>query len=219
VEGKSFGRNEIGVENGFVRDFFAKAFETLEVLDGAAVEAVALGLVAEHELPRVAVDRHAVETVGEGVVPVLLGAGPFVRNKLGVDPVGEGVVGEEAVVQAYGEHAGFHAVTAKQRKLGDGDPLDGEELLGILREIGGDGIGAQLRQVVLVFDADDGGGGRGEAVFAGIAGGAAFAFGSLRSGGLLRVGSVGGELPVGNGSLHGDPDVPRRLGVTDGQIF
>src|ERR1035438_7719781 len=44
----------------------------------------------------------------------------------------------------------------------------------------------------LHFEADDGEGGGGESVFAGVLGGAGFAFGGAGSGGLGGVGSVGG---------------------------
>ena len=52
-----------------------------------------------------------------------------------------------------------------------------------------------------VFEADDGEGGGGEAVLAGILRGAGLALGGARSGGFGGVGAIGGELLRGCGGL------------------
>ena len=62
--------------NGFVRQFAAEGLEAVEFLDGAAVEALGLGLVAEEEGPTVGLPGEAVEAFGEEEVAVL-GAGDF----------------------------------------------------------------------------------------------------------------------------------------------
>jgi hypothetical protein len=54
-----------------------------------------------------------------------------------------------------------------------------------------------------VFEADDGEGGSGEAVFAGILGGTKLAFRGAGAGGFAGVGAVGGELFRGDRTRHG----------------
>ena len=49
----------------------AEGFETVEILDGAAVQALRLGLIAEEEGETVGVFVEAVETFGVEVVAVL----------------------------------------------------------------------------------------------------------------------------------------------------
>ena len=49
----------------------AEGFETVEFLDGAAVQALGLGLVAEEEGEAIGVFVEAVEAFGEEVVAVL----------------------------------------------------------------------------------------------------------------------------------------------------
>ena len=61
----------LGVENGFVREIAAEGFEAVEFLDGAAVLALGLGLIAEEKLPGVFLFCRAAETFGDGVVAVL----------------------------------------------------------------------------------------------------------------------------------------------------
>jgi hypothetical protein len=56
--------------------------------------------------------------------------------------------------------------------LGEGDTLDGEELLGVDGLVDGDGVLAEAGDLVEIFEADDGEGGGGESVFAGVLGGA-----------------------------------------------
>ena len=75
--------------------------------------------------------------------------------------------------------------------MGEGDTLDGEELLGVDGLVDGDGVLAEAGDLVEIFEADDGEGGGGETVFAGVLGGTGFALGGAGSGGLGGVGPVG----------------------------
>ena len=96
----------------------------------------------------------------------------------------------------------MEAFDAEEGLLGEGDALDGEELLGVDGLVDGDGVFAKLGDLVDVFEADDGEGGGGESMFAGVEGGAGFAFWGAGSGGLGGVGAVGGELLIGDWLLH-----------------
>jgi hypothetical protein len=83
------------------------------------------------------------------------------------------------------------ALDAEEGLLGEGDALDGEEFLGVDGLVDGDGVLAWAGDLVETLKADDGEGGGGESVFAGVLCGAGFAFGGAGSGGLGGVGSVG----------------------------
>jgi hypothetical protein len=83
--------------------------------------------------------------------------------------------------------------------LGDGDALDGEEFLGVDGAVDGNGVIAELLNLVEVFEADNAEGGAGETVFAGVLGRAGFAFGGARAGRASGVGAVGCDLCVGSG--------------------
>ena len=105
----------------------------------------------------------------------------------------------ESCVETGGEEAGLEAGGAQENVLGEGHALEGEEFLGVDGLVDGDEVGSEMGDFVEVFEADDGEGGGGEAVLAGVLGGAGFAFGGARSGGLGGVGAVGGELFFGDG--------------------
>ena len=66
----------LAVENGFVWQFRPEGPEPFEVLDGAAVVALGLRLIAEKQGPGIGLAGEAVETLGEAVVAIL-GAGDF----------------------------------------------------------------------------------------------------------------------------------------------
>ena len=66
---------------------------------------------------------------------------------------------------------------AEDSLLGEGDALDGEEFLGVDGLVDGDEVGPEMGDLIEVFEADDGEGGGGEAVFAGILCGAGLALG------------------------------------------
>jgi hypothetical protein len=142
-----------------------------------------------------------VEAFGEKVIAIL-GAGDFDIAIAGELPGhgGEGVtVAVEDFVEAGGEEARLEAGGAADGLLGDGHALEGEQLLGVGGLVGGDEAGLEIRDLLEVFEANDGEGRRGETVAQGVAGGVGLAFGSLGSGGLGGVGAVGGELFGGDG--------------------
>jgi len=192
----------LGVENGFVGrfcEFGAEGFETVEILDGAAVEAFGLGLVAEELQPGIGIAGDAMEAFGERAV-ALLGAGDFelaIAEELRVDEV-DGLGGVHGVVERGGEEAAFEASGAQQGLLGEGDALDGEKLLGVDGVVDFDEVGAEIDDVVGLFEEDDGEGGCQESVFAGVLGRSGFAFGGTRTRRAGGVGLVGGELFVGD---------------------
>ena len=156
----------------------------MDLFEGAAVVALGLGLVAEEVAETVAAAGEALETFGEAVVTVL-GAGDLeVAAEFLVDGA-EGAVGVvEGGTEGGGEEAGFEAGGAE-----DGDGL-------------------------LVFDADDGEVGGGEAMAAGVLGGAGLAGGSAGSSGARGVGAVGGELLCADrwgGVWHADSPLVRGV--------
>ena len=108
-------------------------------------------------------------------------------------------VGVHGVIEAGGEEAGLEAGAAEERVLGDGDALDGEEFLGVGGAVTGHEIGAEIGDGLGVFETDDGEFDGGEAVPAGILGGAGLTFGGFWSGRVGGVGAIGGEPLLGNG--------------------
>ena len=130
----------------------------------------------------------------------VLGAGDFDIAGEGFGHEDDGVAGGvDGFVQASGEEAGFEGGGAEEGLLGEGDALDGEELLGVDGAVIVDEVGLEVGDGVEVFEADDGEVGGGEAVLAGVLGGAGLALGGARAGGAGGVGAVGGELLFGDG--------------------
>src|ERR1039457_3420081 len=76
-------------------------------------------------------------------------------------------VAVEGLIEAGGGHAVVEAFDAEEGLLGEGDALDGEELLGVDRLVDGDGVFAEAGDLVEIFEADDGESGGGESVLAG----------------------------------------------------
>ena len=72
--------------------------------------------------------------------------------------------------------------------------LDGEEFLGVYGLVDAHEIVPEMGDLIDVFEPDDGEGGGGEAVFAGILGGADLAFWGTRSGRFGGIGAIGGDL-------------------------
>src|SRR6202035_2525484 len=97
--------------------------------------------------------------------------------------------------------AGFETGDAEHGLLGQGDPLDGEQLLGVDGLVNGNQIGAEVVDFLEVFEADDGEVRGGEAVLAGVVCGAGLAVGGAGAGGLNGIGAIGGELFGGYGFL------------------
>ena len=200
-----FGWFEIGVDNGFVWQFFPEGFESFEFLDGAAVVTLGLGLIAEQEAETVGLAGHAMEAVAQEVVAVL-GASDFDIAVAGDDRVQEAdgfVVVVEGLVEGGSEETGFEAGAAEDGMLGQGGAFEGEEFLGVDGLVEGDEIFAEMGDFLKILDADDGEGGAGEHVFAGILGRVGLAFGGAGSGGLSGVGAIGGEA-LGGGFWHSD---------------
>jgi hypothetical protein len=66
----------LDLQNGFLWGFGAQGFETVEFFDCAAVQAFALGLVAQEQREGVVLAGQAAETIGKGIVAIL-GASDF----------------------------------------------------------------------------------------------------------------------------------------------
>ncbi len=101
-------------------------------------------------------------------------------------------------VEGAGEEAGFQAGDAEEGLLGEGDALDGKEFLGVDGVVDGDEVGFEVRDGVEFLEADDAEDGAGEAVFAGILGGAGLPFGGARAGRSGGIGAVSGALFFGD---------------------
>ena len=147
-----------------------QGFEPVELLDGAAVVAFGLGLIAESQGPTVGMFHQAVESFAQCVVAVL-GAGDFdipIPGEFWGHEDYRAKAGVEGLVEAGGEEAGFQARGAEDSLLGEGEALDGEEFLGVDGLVDGDEVGAEMGDLVEVFEADDREGGGGEAMFAAI---------------------------------------------------
>jgi hypothetical protein len=147
------------------------------------------------------------EAIAQHVVAVL-GAGDFdIYGEFRVRGEGRFSVGVEGLVEAGGEEAGFEAGGAEDGLLGEGDAFEGEEFLGVDGPVDGDEIVSEMGDFLEVFEGPrghpDGEAGSGEAVFAGILGGAVLAFRGAGACGPGCVGAIGGELFRGNGIRHG----------------
>jgi hypothetical protein len=113
-------------------------------------------------------------------------------------------VGVERFAEAVGEEAGFEAGGAEDGLLGEGDALDREEFLGVDGPVEVHQVFPEVGDLIEVFEANDGVGGSGEAVFAGILGRTELAFRGAGAGGPGGVGAIGGELFWGNRIGHGN---------------
>src|SRR5207248_4330723 len=135
-------------------------FDGMECLDGAAVLALGLGLVAQKESPTIRVAIHAIEALSQGIDAVLLDGDVLVVGEDGVErDHGDYVVVIEGDVEAGGEQTGLKAGGAENGEFAEGDPPDGEELLFGGGPIGVDGVGLEEVELVAVLDAEDGEGG------------------------------------------------------------
>jgi hypothetical protein len=172
----------------------SQGFEAFELLDGAAVLAFRLGLVAQQQGKAVALAVQAVKSVHQYVVAVL-GAGGFdIRGEFRVHGEGAFSAGVEKLVEAGGEEAGFEAGGAEDGLLGEGDAFEGEEFLGVDWLVEVDEVVSEMGDLLEVFEADDGEGRGGEAVSAGILGRAVLALRGAGAGRFGGVGAIGGEL-------------------------
>jgi hypothetical protein len=177
----------------------AEGAEPLEFLDGAAVETLGLGLVAEKQRPGVGLGAQNVKAFGQPEV-VILRAGDFEAFGEFRVPENEGSAGElQRPIEAVGEEAAFEGGYAEKGVLGQGDALDGEEFLGVDGPVEGDEVVPEVGDGVGIFDADDGEVAGCEAVLAGVLGGAGFAFRGARAGGTGGIGLIGGDALGGRG--------------------
>jgi hypothetical protein len=78
---------------------------------------------------------------------------------------------------------------------------EGEEFLGVDGLVDGDEVVAEAGDFLEVFEADDGEGGPGEDVFAGVLGRVGLALGGAGAGGPGGVGAIGGEAFGGYGVM------------------
>ena len=149
-----------------------KGLEASEIIEGAAIFPFGEDLVTHEQRPGVGylAGGHAVEALGEGVGAVLgLRDGDVASaDELLGHSDEEAAGGVEGFVEASGEQAAFEVGDAEHGLLGQGDALDGEQLLGVDWPVDGDEIGAEAGDLLEVFEADDGEVGGGEAVLAGV---------------------------------------------------
>ena len=128
-----------GFDVGFVwcfvclwRELVAELAEAVEVLDGAAIEALGLGLEAEESGGEIGLTAEDFESVGEPKSAVL-GARDFdvIADLAAFEDLGIGGA-DHGGFQAVGEEAGFEGVHAEHGVLGEGDAFDGEAFMGVL---------------------------------------------------------------------------------------
>jgi hypothetical protein len=106
--------------------------------------------------------------------------------------------GFEGLIEAGGEEAGFQAGGAEDGLLGEGDALDGKEFLGVDGLVDGEEVLPEVVDFLEVFEADDGEGGGGEAVLAGVLRGAGPALRATWPGRLGGVGAIGSDALGGD---------------------
>jgi len=145
-----------GIAEGFGGAFGAEGLETVEILYRAPIEALGLGLVANDEEEAGGFAGEAVKAFGEPIGAVLAGGYVDSVGDFGVheDQGSAGAFG--GFVEAGDEEAGFESGTAEERQLGEGDSLDGEELLGIDGPIEGHEIVTETDDSFGGFEPDDG---------------------------------------------------------------
>jgi hypothetical protein len=104
----------------------------------------------------------------------------------------------EGHVEAVDEDAALQAGGTEPGLLGESDQLEGVQFLGVDGLVDGEEVVLETGDLIEFFEPDDGEGGGGEAVSAGVLRGAGLALGSARAGALEGVGAIGCELLVGN---------------------
>src|ERR1035441_7983565 len=198
--------------------FGAQGAEAFKFLDGAAIVALGLGLVAQEEEPGMGPLGEAVKAFGD-VEIVFLAEGDFAAAQAGhllVHGVDGMAVGPERLVEASGEEASFEAGGADEGQLAEGDAFDGPKFLGVGGMVEVEEVVAEVDDFVEVFQMGDGEVGAAEAVFAGILGGLGFTGGGAGGGGLLGVDAVGGDLFVSGHAVPFNSGVAWRLGGNGG---
>lgn len=153
------------VGNGFVREIAAEGFQAVEFLDGAPVEPLGLGLVAEKEAEAFGLGE-VVEAIGEGVVTVLLASDIDIADELSFESAERLVGAAEGDIETAGEEAGFQPRGAKHGLLGDRCAFQRKELLGVDRPVSRDEVGFEAIEIFEGFNSYDDEVGAGEAVIA-----------------------------------------------------
>jgi len=157
------------------------------------------------------------EAVGQGVVTILL-ACDFditIAHELGAHWREGSAVVVEGHVKTGGEDAGLETGGAEHGLLRESHLLEGEQLLGVDGLVDGEEVVLETGDLIKFFESDDGEGGGGEAVSAGILGGTGLALGSARAGALAGVGAVGRVLFFGDGHKSGpfNQQIARGIGL------
>jgi hypothetical protein len=183
----------------------AQGLEVLEVLDGAAVEALGLGLEPEENGDDARLPMKSKDTMAGPIGAALLESDLDAVGDLGVfeDPGLGGTL--HGFLEAVGEEAGLESVEPEDGEVGEGDAINGEALLGSDGAEGGDGVGAEVGDELGVFNADDGILGGVEGGLAGVLGGSGLAFGRAGAGRFLCVEAIGDAALRGEGFVdrHG----------------
>jgi hypothetical protein len=205
--------NSLRVKHGFGVEFRTELLQAVEILHGAAVEALGLGLVAEQEGESQGLAReHGAETAGEPVIVVLAYGELQAVGEIGLAEDEGLAIAVQGLFEAVGEEAGFHEGDAKHTVLGQGDAFDGEHFLGVDGLIEVDGVGAEVGYGCGVFGADHGIIAGVEGEFAAVLGGASFAFGGAGAGGTGGIGAIGGEALRGDMGVFIDSSFSMRAG-------
>jgi hypothetical protein len=131
----------------FGREQVAELHEAMEIFDGAAIEALGLGLEAQERGADVGLPIEYVEAERKPIGAVL--------GERDLDALGElGLIEDEGVggaghglVEAIGKKAGLEGVHARHGVLGEGDAFDGGAFLGVDGLVGGDGAGDEAGDV------------------------------------------------------------------------
>jgi hypothetical protein len=137
-----------------------------EVGEGAAIETLGLHLEPQQKLDFVGFAVEAAEALVEREVAILLDGNVGVLQDLGIKEAEGAAIGAESLIEGGGVKAVDQAIAAHEVLLGDSEPFEGEKLLGIGWLIGCDEVGAQARDGLDVFYADDGIGAGFEDMFA-----------------------------------------------------
>jgi hypothetical protein len=194
-----FGFFGLGLKIGLARQFFAELADALEILGGAAVKALGLGLDAEENEDILGLAHEAGESFPQDKVAVLFAEDVDVFDHFEIHQAERAAVGIEGFIEARGVHADFRAGNAVEGLLGEGETIDGPELLGVDGLVAVDEVGAAIGDFRDVFEAEDGEVGGVEGVLARVLGSAGLAFGGSRSSGFGGVGSVSSEALGGDG--------------------
>src|ERR1700686_5918780 len=137
-----------------------EGLEAVEILEGAAIFAFSNDLVTKEQRPGLGylASGHAMEAFGGGVGAVLgLRDGEIaIADEVLGHADEEAAGGVEGFVEASGEEAALEVGDAEHGLLGEGDALDGEQLLGIDGTVNGNQIGAEAGDFLEIFEADDG---------------------------------------------------------------